>query len=106
VPQAREKETDRVAVMAEELGKLGARIEERPDGLVVHPRQAAAPRLTGGTVSGHGDHRIVMALAVAGLAAEGPIKIEGSEAAEVTYPGFFDDLRRLRGENGTAHGDL
>jgi 3-phosphoshikimate 1-carboxyvinyltransferase len=106
VPQAREKETDRVAVMAEELGKLGARIEERPDGLVVHPRRAAVPRLTGGTVSGHGDHRIVMALAVAGLAAEGPIKIEGSEAAEVTYPGFFDDLRRLRGENGTAHGDL
>ena len=91
VPQAREKETDRVAVMARELGTLGARIEERPDGLVVHP----PARLTGGNVSGHGDHRVVMALAIAGLAATGPVIIDGSEAADVTYPGFFDDLRRL-----------
>ena len=104
VPQAREKETDRVAVMAQELGTLGAHIEERPDGLVVRPRSTtgATPRLTGGRVSGHGDHRVVMALAVAGLAAGGPVEIEGSEAAAVTYPGFFGDVRRLTGEDGTG----
>jgi 3-phosphoshikimate 1-carboxyvinyltransferase len=107
VPQARAKETDRIAVMARELGKLGARIEERDDGLVVYPHeQRATPgagkaatraaALTGGTVSGHEDHRVVMALAVAGAAAAGPVEIQGAEAAEVTYPGFFDDLRRLQ----------
>jgi len=102
VPQARAKETDRVAVMAEELGKLGASIAEREDGLVVHPRPAP---LSGGAVSGHHDHRVVMALAVAGLAAGGPVTIDGAEAAEVTYPGFFDDLRRLSGaENGRDSG--
>ena len=96
VPQAREKETDRVAVMAAELGKLGARIEERPDGLLVRPRDASEVTLTGGSVSGHGDHRIVMALAVAALGAAGPVTIAGSDAAAVTYPGFFADLRRLQ----------
>ena len=59
VPQARLKETDRIAVMRQELTKLGARVEELPDGLVVHQSD-----LHGGEVDGHDDHRVVMALAV------------------------------------------
>jgi 3-phosphoshikimate 1-carboxyvinyltransferase len=81
---ARIKETDRIAVMAGELGKLGAAVEERPDGLVINKGGG----LRGGKVDGHGDHRVVMALAVAALGAAGPVEIEGAESAAVTYPAF------------------
>jgi 3-phosphoshikimate 1-carboxyvinyltransferase len=109
VSQARAKETDRIAVMAGELAKMGARVEELPDGLRIRPAAderdgsraghlseapARAP-LTGTTVAGHGDHRVVMALAVAGLGAAGKTSIDSAEAAAVTYPGFFDVLRSL-----------
>ncbi|MDR1468430.1 MAG: 3-phosphoshikimate 1-carboxyvinyltransferase [Spirochaetaceae bacterium] len=90
VAHARIKETDRIAVMREELSKLGADIAELPDGLVIH----GGKKLRGGFVDGHGDHRVVMALAVAALGAEGPVTIAGSEAADVTYPGF---LRLVQG---------
>jgi 3-phosphoshikimate 1-carboxyvinyltransferase len=93
VPQAREKETDRIAVMAGELRKLGAQVEELRDGLVVHPS-----RLCGGTVDSHGDHRVAMALAVAGLRADGPVTITGAEVARITYPGFYDTLRSCGAE--------
>ena len=90
VPQAREKETDRVAVMAQELGKLGIRTDEHRDGITVYPGA-----ISGGRVSGHGDHRVVMALALAGLAAGDEVAIEGAEAAAITFPGFFATLRSL-----------
>jgi 3-phosphoshikimate 1-carboxyvinyltransferase len=90
VKQARIKETDRIAVMARELKKMGARIEELPDGLVVHQS-----RLVGCRVDGHGDHRVVMALALAGMIAEGATIIDTAEAAAVTYPSFADDFRSL-----------
>jgi 3-phosphoshikimate 1-carboxyvinyltransferase len=90
VAHARIKETDRIAVICEELSKLGADIAELPDGLVIH----GGKKLRGGLVDGHRDHRIVMALAVAALGADGPVTITGSEAADVTYPGF---LRLLTG---------
>ncbi|MDR2246971.1 MAG: 3-phosphoshikimate 1-carboxyvinyltransferase [Treponema sp.] len=80
---ARIKETDRIAVMAEELRKLGADITERPDGLVIR-----GGALRGGAVDGHGDHRVVMALAVAALGASGPVEIGGAESAAITYPAF------------------
>ena len=83
VPQARLKETDRIAVMAAELKKMGADIEELPDGLVV--RRSA---LHGAAVDGHHDHRVIMALAIAGLAAEGETEIAGAEAVSVTFPDF------------------
>lgn len=89
VPQARQKETDRIAVMAEELRVLGARVEEEPDGLIVHPS-----KLVGGSVSSHGDHRVAMALAVAALRADGPVTIEQAQCVDVTFPGFFDALKR------------
>jgi len=90
VPQARLKETDRIAVMVGELRKLGADIEELPDGMIIH-----GGGLKGGRVHGHGDHRVVMAMTVAGLAADSPIEVDTAEAAGVTFPGFWDTMRSL-----------
>lgn len=92
VPQARMKETDRIAVMHQELTKLGARAEELPDGLVVHHST-----LHGGGVDGHDDHRVVMALAVCATQIGEPVRIRGYEAADITYPRFVEDLTRLGG---------
>ncbi len=85
VPQARLKETDRIKVMHDELIKMGANIEERPDGLIIRKSS-----LRGCRVNGHYDHRIAMALAVAGLASEGKTIIETAESATVTFPNFSD----------------
>lgn len=90
VAQARIKETDRIKVMAEELTKMGADITERPDGLII--KQSC---LHGAVVNGHDDHRVVMALALAGMIADGETVIETAEAAEVTYPSFVDDFKAL-----------
>lgn len=91
VPQARLKETDRIAVMAAELAKMGATVRELPDGLEIH----GGTPLRGAPVDGRHDHRVVMALAVAGLGAEGETRIETAEAAGVTFPGFFGLLESL-----------
>lgn len=85
VPQARMKETDRIAVMKQELSKMGADIEELPDGLVIR-----GGRLRGTEVDGRHDHRVVMALAVAGLVADGVTEISTAEAAGITFPNFPD----------------
>lgn len=98
VPQARAKETDRIAVMREELSKMGADIEELSDGLVIRES-----RLRGAVVHSHDDHRIVMALAVAATQAEGVSLIEHAEAMSVTYPGFADSLRALGGHAEPMH---
>ncbi|MDR1219962.1 MAG: 3-phosphoshikimate 1-carboxyvinyltransferase [Treponema sp.] len=91
VAHARIKETDRIAVMAQELGKLGVQCRELPDGLII--RGGAPPGMSsGGAVDGHGDHRVVMALAAMGLGAAGDLEIRGAEAADVTYPGFLNLL--------------
>ena len=91
--ELRVKETDRVATLASELGTVNGAVEPRADGLIVSGR--ASP-LRGGVVQSHGDHRIAMALAVAGLAAtDGVVRIEGWEAVATSYPGFEDDLERL-----------
>jgi 3-phosphoshikimate 1-carboxyvinyltransferase len=92
VPQARLKETDRIAVMREELGKMGAKIMEKPDGLVIE--QSA---LHGTKVDGHDDHRVVMSLAVAATAIPGETRISTAEAIHVTYPTFVAELRDLGG---------
>ena len=85
VAHARIKETDRIAVMAAELSKLGVHCTELPDGLIVKGGQP----LNGGCVDGHGDHRIVMALSVAALGAQAPVTVLGAQAAGITYPNFF-----------------
>ncbi|MFB6171175.1 MAG: 3-phosphoshikimate 1-carboxyvinyltransferase [Haloarculaceae archaeon] len=88
----RYKETDRVSAMAEELDRLGAAVEESRETLTVHGGESS---LTGTRVDGRADHRIVMALAVAGLVAEGTTTIEGAEHVDVSFPGFFDVLYDL-----------
>jgi 3-phosphoshikimate 1-carboxyvinyltransferase len=89
--ELRYKESDRIRAIVSNLLKLGARVEEFEDGFAVEGPCA----LHGGVVSSCGDHRIAMAMAVAGLIAEGGVKIRGSSATQISYPGFFDDLGRL-----------
>jgi len=92
VAHARIKETDRIAVMAGELAKLGVNCTERPDGLIIHGKGALSPPEPVPVIDGHGDHRIVMAFAAAASGSPVPIEITGAESAAVTYPGFLDLL--------------
>jgi len=91
--ELRVKESDRIAVLVENLRRMGATVEERPDGLKVEGRRAG--KLRGAEIEPHGDHRIAMAFAVAGLAAEGATVIRDADCAGVSYPAFFEDLERL-----------
>lgn len=93
VPQARGKETDRIACMAKELRKLSVRVEELPDGLVI---QGGQPKPA--TVHGWGDHRIVMAMALAGLVLDGPLTVDTAEAMSVTFPDYVKLMRALGAE--------
>jgi len=88
----RYKETDRVSAMADQLSEMGAVVQESQDKLVVHGGESD---LHGATLDGLGDHRIVMALAVAGLVADGETTIRGAEHVDVSFPGFFDELYEL-----------
>ena len=87
------KESDRIASVCRMLSALGARCEEQDTGIVVH-----GGGLRGGTVEGENDHRIVMSAAVAALACTEPVTILGAEAVDKSYPGFFEDYRKLGGE--------
>jgi 3-phosphoshikimate 1-carboxyvinyltransferase len=91
--ELRAKESDRIAVVAENLRRMGANVEERPDGLRVGGRSAG--RLHGAEIETHGDHRIAMAFAVAALGAEGPSTIRHAECADVSFPGFFESLDKV-----------
>jgi len=84
------KESDRISVMTAELSKMGVDVEERRDGLVIR-----GGKVKGGAVDAHADHRVFMALVVAGLAAEGETLVSGEESVDVSYPGFLDDLARI-----------
>ena len=90
VPHLRFKETDRLRYLAEELTKLGVRITEKDDGLIIEgtngkPLKAAA-------VSAHDDHRLAMALVVATLAAQGESVVKGVDSVKISYPSFFEDM--------------
>ena len=89
--ELRVKETDRIATTVAELRKLGANIESMADGFRV---EGPTP-LRGAVVSSHGDHRLAMALAIAGLAAEGETLIEGADCTRDSFPGFEAILHRL-----------
>ncbi len=89
--ELRVKESDRIAAMGENLRRMGASVEEHPDGMSIRgPQRLRAVRL-----SGFRDHRVVMACAVAGLYAEGETVIGDAEWADVSFPGFFDLLEGL-----------
>jgi 3-phosphoshikimate 1-carboxyvinyltransferase len=91
--ELRVKESDRIAALAQNLRKMGATVEERPDGLKVVGRSAG--KLRGAEIEPHGDHRIAMAFAIAGLAAEGPTTILDAECAGVSFPTFYEELNRI-----------
>ena len=92
--ELRVKESDRIATVAAELRKMGASIEERPDGMVVR----GPTKLHGAEVECHRDHRLAMALAVAGLVAEGPTTVHGAESIYDSFPGFVEAMRQLGAE--------
>lgn len=92
VQQARVKETDRIHSMVQGLRTLGARIDEQKAGVFVHPST-----LMGSSVKGYGDHRTVMALAVASMLATGRTRITDAQAVSKTFPGFVSALRALGG---------
>lgn len=87
------KESDRAAAMTDCLTRLGAKIHEEPNALVI---DGGFP-LHGGTVSSYGDHRIAMSMAIAAGLADSPVVIEGAQAVEKSYPGFFTDFSALGG---------
>ena len=89
--ELRVKETDRIVTTAAELGKLGAEIEARPDGFLV---RGPSP-LAGAEVHSHGDHRLAMTLAVAGLLAEGETVVRDTDCIDDSFPGFAEALCRL-----------
>src|SRR5919202_991381 len=89
--ELRVKETDRIATVVDGLRGLGAEIEATEDGFVVH----GTGGLRGGVLAAHGDHRLAMLGAVAGLASRDGVEVEGMDAAAVSYPGFEADLETL-----------
>jgi len=91
--ELRVKESDRIAALARELGAIGARIEAQPDGLAIR----GVPRLRGGRAASGGDHRVAMALAVAGLRAVDPVTVDDTDCIRTSFPGFEETLRRLTG---------
>lgn len=87
------KESDRLVTTATELSNLGARVRIEGDGLVIEGQ----PRLAGGRVNSHNDHRIAMMAAVAAVRCDGPVEIECAEAVNKSYPDFFEHYRELGG---------
>jgi 3-phosphoshikimate 1-carboxyvinyltransferase len=90
VAHIRHKETDRIAALATELRKLGAVVDEHPDGLLIFP----PARLSPARIATYDDHRMAMSFAIAGLKAEG-ITILDPDCVAKTYPGFWNDLGKL-----------
>jgi len=91
---ARLKESDRIHTTTTELQRLGVKAKEEKDGITI---QGGNP-IKGGQVETYGDHRIAMAFVVAGLRSETPIQINTPEVVNVSYPGFFEDLKMLGAE--------
>jgi len=89
--ELRSKESDRIESVAAALAALGARVETAPDGMAIE----GGGGLRGGVVDSHGDHRIAMMAALAGLASRDGVEVVGMDAAAVSYPGFEADLASL-----------
>lgn len=89
--ELRVKESDRIKAMATELNKLGVELEEYPDGIAIKGKSM----LKGCEVESYNDHRIAMSLAIAGLIAEGETIIDDSSCVDISFPGFFEELKKL-----------
>jgi 3-phosphoshikimate 1-carboxyvinyltransferase len=95
--ELRHKESDRISDLAQELRRLGVQIAEMPNGFVVQGGRL----LSGGRVQPHGDHRLAMSLAVAGLAAQGQVIVQEAGIIHESFPGFAETLQAL-GANVTG----
>jgi 3-phosphoshikimate 1-carboxyvinyltransferase len=89
--ELRYKESDRIAVMTEQLRTLGVKVDEREDGMTIEGRG----RFEGALVKSYGDHRVAMSLAIAGLSSGGGVEIDDTACADISFPGFFDLLERV-----------
>jgi 3-phosphoshikimate 1-carboxyvinyltransferase len=99
--ELRVKESDRITAMAESLSAMGADIQATDDGWIIQgPRH-----LEGARVQSHADHRIAMAMAVAGMIADGDTDVEGADCVEISYPGFFDQLEAQSGRASATRKD-
>jgi len=95
--ELRVKESDRIATVAGELSRLGAKIEPLPDGMVIYGSRS----LSGAEVDSHFDHRLAMSLAVAGLVAKGETTIEHAQVAQISYPAFWHTLLSVTSKEPT-----
>ncbi len=91
VKELRYKESDRIAAMADGLRRLGTTVEEREDGMTIEGGKA----LVGGELSSYGDHRVAMALSVAGLASRSGIELDDADCVNISFPSFFELLERI-----------
>ncbi len=89
--ELRVKESDRISAISSNLGAMGIEAIEKPDGLVI----PGGARLRGADIATHGDHRIAMAFAIAGMCADGETRIHEAESADVSFPGFWDALKNI-----------
>ena len=89
--ELRAKESDRITTLTAELAKMGASIEELPDGMIIHGGQ----KLRGTTVDSHNDHRLAMSLAIAALGSRGTTTLRGSDAVSISYPEFWQHMDML-----------
>ena len=101
VPQARNKETDRIKCMAQELKKASISVEELPDGLIIHQSRPKA-----GYFNGRDDHRIIMALSLLGMAVDGTTTIDTAEAVDVTFPEYVDLMKSIGAKMETLDKEL
>ena len=98
--ELRVKESDRIAIMTENLGAMGADIIDTEDGFIINSRSDnTIPTLHGASINCSMDHRIAMTFAVAGLNADGETIITDSDCVDVSYPGFFAQLKQLFSQN-------
>jgi 3-phosphoshikimate 1-carboxyvinyltransferase len=89
--ELRNKESDRISMLAAELRKIGVAVEETPDGFSIE----GPVEIRGGSVNSHGDHRLAMAMAVAGLVSKTPLEIEGAECVSESFPNFASLMNSL-----------
>ena len=94
--ELRTKETDRIRATVHELQRMGGQVEEIADGMIIR----GPTSLRGADCRSHGDHRVAMAVGIAGLMAQGETTVAGAEAAAVSYPGFWQQMASLAGEGG------
>ncbi|MBI4949654.1 MAG: 3-phosphoshikimate 1-carboxyvinyltransferase [Deltaproteobacteria bacterium] len=92
--ELRVKESDRIAAMSEALSGVGVRNAELPDGIVIEGVGSAS--IKGGKIESRGDHRIAMSMAMAALRSDEGVEIDGASSVDVSFPGFFDQLKRVR----------